>query len=184
MQNNKKPLLFYFKSNFIIITIFFIIFSIYSCDQPVKRYIKIIHEYSADFGVKPTLVFAIADIESHFNARAKSDAGAIGIMQIMPETGKWIATRIGINDFSDNSLYDAKINLKIGIWYLSYLLSKFDEEWQAIAAYNAGEGRVQTWITTQSLSRDNIPFPETKAYVAKVEKAIVRYSKKKYAAFN
>ena len=174
----------YFRTIFIIILIIFILISLYSCNYAAGRYAELIREYASKYDVKPSVVFAIADVESHFNPRAKSSAGAIGIMQIMPATGKWIANNLLLDDYQEDDLFKADTNIRFGTWYISYLFSVFEEEWQVFAAYNAGEGAVKEWIKEKTFQKEDIPYPETANYVKKVERAQARYANKKIAAFN
>lgn len=109
--------------------------------------------------------------ESRFEKDIKSPVGATGLMQIMPETGAWIAPQINIKEYS---LTDPEDNIKMGTWYLNYTHDTYnDNSMLAIASYNAGPGNVSNWISRYSLADidefvENIPFPETKNYVETV----------------
>ena len=184
MSNCKSALLFYFRATFVIITAIFLIIPISSCDIGARKYADVICNYSHEYNVEPALVFAIIETESHFNSRAVSSVGAIGIMQIMPQTGDWIATSLSIESFNDDMLFDPELNIRFGTWYLAYLTTVFDEKWQIICAYNAGEGSVRRWIEELSVTRDGIPIHETAAYLTKVERAQSRFRRKKYASFD
>ena len=174
--------MFYFKTIFIIIIL---IFALFSCDIGARRFADSINLSAREFSVKPELLFAVAETESHFNATAKSKAGAIGLMQIMPKTGEWIADLLSIKNYSESDLYDPKINIRFASYYLAYLSSVFSEEWQVIAAYNAGEGAVKEWIEGKGvLSPEEIPYLETKEYVKRVKRAIRYYKDKKFVAFD
>jgi soluble lytic murein transglycosylase len=125
--------------------------------------------------VDPLLVMAIIYSESHFEESAASKAGALGLMQIMPETGEWIAARLGYQeDFSRDMLLRADVNLQMGIWYLAYLDHNFGGSMaQVLAAYNAGEGTVRQWLAQGVWSGyasdiGQIPYRETRRYVDKV----------------
>ncbi|MBR4030349.1 MAG: lytic transglycosylase domain-containing protein [Clostridia bacterium] len=132
------------------------------------NYMEEIKEFSQKNGLEPSLVLAQIKAESGFNHNAKSKKGALGLMQVMPETGTWCAKKLNISDFEENSLFIPKINIEIGCWYLSYLLSKTDSiEW-ALASYNAGLSNVQKWKESGIHTIEDIPFPETKTYVKKV----------------
>ena len=174
----------YFKSIFIIIITFFAIISFYSCFSSANRYAKIINEISAEYNVDPSVVFAVAEVESHYNPKAESKVGAIGIMQLMPKTATWIAQCLSIEEFKEEDLYDAQTNIRFGAWYLSYLYTVFKEDWQVFAAYNAGEGVVKNWIEDENFKKEDIPYSETAFYVKKVERAAARYAKKNFAAFD
>ncbi|AFV12005.1 lytic transglycosylase [Thermacetogenium phaeum DSM 12270] len=125
-------------------------------------------------GIDPCLLVAVVKVESGFNPRARSDAGALGLMQLMPGTAGWVARQTGWQDFHTELLYQPEINLMIGSWYLKHLLQDFDGNLIAgLAAYNAGRGNVEAWVrsglwkgTKDDL--DKIPFPETRAYVRAV----------------
>ena len=80
-------------------------------------------------------------------------------------------------------LFDPSVSIRFGSFYLSHLFSICSEEWQAIAAYNAGEGAVSEWIL-KGINAETIPFRETKAYLNKVNRAVARYRKKNILAFD
>lgn len=105
-------------------------------------------------------------------------------MQLMPDTASWVAKCIPIENYKDEDLFVPETNVRIGVWYLSYLYGVFDESWQVFAAYNAGEGTVKDWISDENFKKEDIPYSETANYVTKVERALKRYGKKKFAAFD
>ncbi len=131
-------------------------------------------ELSFPPNLDPRLVAAVILAESLWNAEARSPAGAIGLMQIMPHTGKRLAQDLGLDFPSEEILSNQRINLSLGVHYLHQLLQQFDYQLiPAIASYNAGEDRVATWWERwQHLESDefitNIPFFETRRYVQKV----------------
>jgi soluble lytic murein transglycosylase len=112
------------------------------------------------------LLAAVIDEESKFRADAKSSAGAIGLMQLLPATAKGIAIHTGGSKFVVSDLYNPEINVRYGAWYLHHLLQKYGDERLALAAYNAGQQNVDTWRAEGK----GFQFPETRAYVAKVER--------------
>lgn len=137
-----------------------------------------IKEYSSEYDLDPYFVTAIIHTESKFRASAESEAGAIGLMQIMPETGEWIAGKLGEkDDFSSASLLEADTNIRYGCWYLNYLFEKFDGDQDKVsAAYNAGHNRVAQWLdnpeySTDGTSLNEIPYKETEEYVKRVNRA-------------
>lgn len=133
------------------------------------EYKDYITRYSADYELDPYLVCAVINAESNFTADAQSHKSAIGLMQIMPSTGEWIAGKIGIDGYTEAMLTDPETNIRIGCWYLHYLNGLFDgNEDHMIAAYNAGQGKVQEWIATDAALED-IPYPETENYLKKVK---------------
>ena len=104
-------------------------------------------------------------------------------MQLMDETAEEVAGKIGLSDFTLDQLSNPQINIQMGIWYLSYLLKQFEQdETLALAAYNAGIGRVNQWLDDPELSRngktlESIPYGETERYVEKVLKFAQEYKK-------
>lgn len=113
------------------------------------------------YNLDENLIYAVAFCESGFNPKAKSNKGAVGIMQLMPSTAKWCCERMGI-EYSYQKLYDPNFNIRIGSYYLSYLKDKFKTEKQILWAYNAGEGKIKDW------TNDADVYTETRAYVKKI----------------
>lgn len=150
------------------------------------RYEEEIRAAAEEFGVNPALVAAIAFTESGYRAEIRSNAGAMGLMQIMPDTGKWIAEKLREADsFTDERLFDPQTALRYGCWYLQFLFMEFDgDETCALAAYHAGQGSVRKWLNDPAYSKDGwtlSAFPEdapkTRYYVTKVRKAYEQYRK-------
>ena len=132
-----------------------------------KKYLAEVEYYSNLYGVDKHLVLAIIKTESNFNEIAVSSKGAIGIMQIMPETANFIAEKLG--ESGDYNLLDYKTSINYGVYYLSYLKNKFKNEYEIICAYNAGEGRVLSWLKLGILSENSVPFKETQNYLKRVK---------------
>ena len=138
------------------------------------RHEDIIRQQAADKGLDPTLIAGIIYTESRFRDQT-SPAGAKGLMQLLPSTADDIARKSGGTAFVQGDLADPQVNISYGSFYLRYLLHRYGgNEVLAIAAYNAGEGRVDQWIFD---ARDrgekfdharHIPFPETRHYVQQV----------------
>lgn len=134
------------------------------------RYKSYIVEYSKAENLNATMVASLIKTESNFNKNAVSKKGAIGLMQILPATGKWICETYFDFEFDESMLYEAETNIKIGTKYLSYLFTKFDDEVTVLACYNAGEGVVKNWIgENKMLKKTQIQFEETQKYVQKVQ---------------
>lgn len=114
------------------------------------------------------LVLAVIKAESGFDENALSPKGARGLMQLTPSTAKWLWEMDNDNAFNDEMLYQADINIKLGIKYLIYLLEKFELPF-ALAAYNAGEGIVSGWLKQGVDSVKAIPYDETRQYVKRVQ---------------
>lgn len=135
---------------------------------------KQILQSSNEYHVDPHLVLAIIRTESRFYSRANSHVGAKGLMQIMPETGTWIAGQMKIKDYNEEMLFDPEYNLRMGIWYLSYLEKNFQgNNVIMLAAYNAGENKVKRWLAEglwTGMEKDigQIPYQETRDYIEKV----------------
>lgn len=146
---------------------------------PIK-YTEFVEKYSAEYGVEPELVYAVIKTESSFNPDAVSQADAVGLTQITPETFEWIRTKLSEED-ENLSLYDPETSIKYGAFFLGYLVDEFGNTDTALAAYHAGRGRVNGWLDDKDLSPDGktleeIPIPETAHYVKKVNKALNIYN--------
>lgn len=133
--------------------------------------------------VDPTLVAAVIYVESGFDERARSPQGAVGLMQVLPETAQQIADETGGSSFVEADLEDPKVNVRYGTYYLRTVLDQFDgDTLSAVAAYNAGGGAVGEWKAEaeaqgHSLRAGDIPFPETRAYVDDVLRVRKAYRK-------
>ena len=97
--------------------------------------------HAENYDLDPSLLAAVIYTESRFNARAHSDAGAIGLMQLLPDTARGIAVRTGGNAFVVDDLYVPELNVRYGAWYLRNLLNRYGDERTALAAYHAGPGQ-------------------------------------------
>lgn len=137
-------------------------------------YDEYVYEYSEAYNIDPNLVFAVIKTESNFDPNAESRAGALGLMQLMPETFEWLQTyKNGESTMGTEYLYEPEVNIEYGCIFLEFLLEKYSSEESAIAAYNAGFGTVDNWLVDENYSTDGetlheIPYPETKSYVKKV----------------
>ena len=145
-----------------------------------------VDKYSAEYNVPKYIIFAVIDVESDFKPYYTSEAGARGLMQMIPDTFEWLtsAEHLG-EDLSPDELYEPEVNIKYGTYYLSYLFEKF-HDWDAVfAAYNAGEGNVAKWLKDDEYTDKNgklthIPFKETRAHVKKINEAIDYYKNTYY----
>jgi soluble lytic murein transglycosylase len=138
------------------------------------RHEDVIRQQAGAKNLDPTLVAGVIYVESRFRDQT-SHAGAKGLMQLMPSTADYIARKSGGTEFVQGDLADPQINIAYGSWYLRYLLQRYHGNVAlALAAYNAGEGKVDEWWREAAGSGesfrvvDHIPFPETRDYVAKV----------------
>ncbi|NWG14394.1 MAG: transglycosylase SLT domain-containing protein [Acidobacteria bacterium] len=138
------------------------------------RYLDIVHVHSTARGLEPSLVLAIIRQESAFKEDARSTANARGLMQILPSTGRRLARQAALRGYSVRKLYEAATNIDLGTRYLSDLLRMFGGKIElALAAYNAGENRVQRWRTQfgdadMPLFVEQVPFTETRDYLRQV----------------
>lgn len=136
---------------------------------------------SVNHGTDPYLVAAVIREESVYNPDAVSPAGALGLMQVMPQTGRMVATRLGAEPFSRERLFDPPYNIRLGSWYLGYLAEKFDRNAvYVIAAYNAGPEAVAKWVQQFGNVEpdefiESIPYTETRLYVKRVLRSYREY---------
>jgi soluble lytic murein transglycosylase len=145
------------------------------------RHEDIIRQQAAAKGLDPSLIAGVIYVESRFRDQT-SVAGAKGLMQILPSTADYIARKSGGTAFVQGDLATPQINISYGSWYLRYLLEHYDgNEILALAAYNAGEGKVDEWFREASARGEefevatHIPFPETRNYVKRVLEVRERY---------
>ncbi len=130
------------------------------------EYESIVRSHARNYDLDPALLAAVIYQESKFRPGARSPSGAVGLMQLTPETAKGIAIRTGGHAFTTDDLLDPEINVRYGSWYLRHLFQKYGEERLVLAAYNAGQGNVDAWRS----KGQEIQFAETRAYVEKVER--------------
>jgi soluble lytic murein transglycosylase len=144
------------------------------------RHEDIIRQQSHEKRLDPALVAAVIYTESRFRDQT-SRAGAKGLMQLTPDTAKFVERLSGGSTFELSDLSTPQVNIAYGTYYLRYLLDRYgDNEALALAAYNGGEGNVDHWVDAarqkgQALSIDAIPFGETRAYVRAVQSAARQY---------
>ena len=139
-------------------------------------YSNVIRGQAAEKHLDPALIAAVIYAETKFDARPSS-AGAEGLMQILPRTAEYLARRSGATTFTISDLATPAVNIAYGSYYLRYLLDHYNGQLAlALAAYNGGMTNVDRWIAEArsqgtQLSVDQIPFPETRAYVQRVLRA-------------
>lgn len=144
-------------------------------------HLDVVERYARENQIKVTLVYAVIKAESGFRSRVVSPKGAIGLMQITETTGKWIASELGITEFSTYALTEPELNIRLGCWYLSYLLKRFNNNSElALAAYNAGEGTVRKWIDSGNIGWEDsriksLPYKETEKYLVRVNRIYFVY---------
>ncbi|MBQ6006010.1 MAG: lytic transglycosylase domain-containing protein [Selenomonadaceae bacterium] len=150
-------------------------------------YRSTVENYSARWKVDKFLAIAVMKVESNFSEAAQSQSGAVGLMQIMPETAAWIAYQLGEQPkeiaADIKNLHDPETNIRYGTWYLAELESEFKgNDVLALAAYNAGRGNVHEWIEKNNWDEnfsdiDKIPYAETRDYVKRVLHCREKYAK-------
>ncbi len=136
-------------------------------------YWPLIAKSAAAYGLDPYLIAALVNQESAFDERIKSSAGAIGLMQVMPATGRQYARKLRIRRYSTASLTRPEVNVRIGVAYFADVVSRAGGVHFALASYNAGEQRVREWKAERGTLEldefiDGIPFPETQGYVKRI----------------
>lgn len=187
MINTKKSLkLILYKTLTVILCFFWGFFAIIGIANCVSRmYIyplknkQTVFEFADLYDLDRALVFSIIKVESSFNPKAESKAGAIGLMQITPATAQYIANMKSISEYD---LKDERTNISFGCFYMKYLTKRFENLDTAIVAYNAGEGNVSLWLNNPNYSDDkktlkDIPFAESKEYIKKIKETFTKYKK-------
>jgi soluble lytic murein transglycosylase len=135
------------------------------------EYSNIVAKESYANHLDPAFVYSVIKVESNFDPQAKSHAGAIGLMQMMPDTFDWVHLKMDSDiGYEEKDLYKPEINIKYGCKLLALLLEKYPQKSTALCAYNAGIGTVNSWLSDPKISKDgkvitNIPYKETKNYV-------------------
>lgn len=152
-----------------------------------QRFSEFVEKYAEEYKVPETICYAVIKCESGFDSTAVSSAGAIGLMQIMPDTFTYLCSRTGDN-YEKGMLYDPETNVRYGIFYLSMLYDRFGVWETVFAAYNAGPSRVQGWIddgkADESGHLTEIPIGQTAVYVERVTAAIEKYENLYYTGDN
>ena len=141
-----------------------------------QEYAEYVAEYSTMYGVDEAFVYAVIRTESGFRAEVESSAGAMGLMQIMPDTFEYLQSlESDTESYPESELLNPEINIKYGTYYL-YILLQHSNGYEnlATAAYNAGLSNVDSWLTDSRYSSDGltlstIPYSETQQYVQRVE---------------
>ena len=138
------------------------------------RYEETIREVSRENGLEPAFVAGVVYAESRFRPDAESHREAYGLMQLLPQTARFIGQRSGI----EGDYRDPRVNLRLGAWYLGYLEGRYKgDERLMLAAYNSGEGTVDGWLSTEGFDvAEDIPYKETREYVEDVLEARRTYT--------
>ena len=145
------------------------------------RYASFIETYAQKYAVNPAYIAAVIYRESHYDPRAESGAGARGLMQLMPDTGTWMAEKAGLEGYTTDSLYDPETNIRLGTRYLNYLSGLFDGDPILVACgYHAGANNVRSWLEKYSsdgvhLTLDEIPKDDSQTYARRVMESYAIY---------
>ena len=138
-----------------------------------RKYSEFVEKYSDEFGVPEYIIYSTIKVESGFDSSAESSSGAVGLMQLMPDTFQYLASEMK-EQYNAELIYGPETNIHYGTYYLSKLYMKY-QNWDTVfAAYNGGETNVDEWLADREYSEDGekldaIPFKETKKYVAKMK---------------
>ena len=134
-----------------------------------REYSEYVEKYSSEYNVPRYIVYSVIKVESDFDKDAISEAGACGLMQLMPTTHKWLIKELGI---TEKGIFNEEENIRCGTYYLSVLYKKYNDWTLALCAYNAGMGNVDKWLDKEPFV---IEFAETKYYVKKIEVVQEKY---------
>lgn len=147
-----------------------------------REYSEYVEAYAEQYGVPETLIFAVIRTESSFDSGAVSSAGAVGLMQMLPETFEWLTDEILFDHLESGMLYDPETNIKYGTYLLSRYYDRYGDWRLVFAAYNGGPGNLDKWLEDPEYSDGEgglkkIPFRETRNYVKKVTDAWDMYER-------
>ena len=157
----------------------------FSANYPL-HYRTYVSAAAQQFGVEESLIYAVIHTESNFDEDATSPAAAKGLMQLTEDTFEWALRRAGEKGkYTADDLYDPAINIHYGVYVISLLREQFENDDAVLAAYNAGQGRVHDWLDDSAYSYDGkvlhtIPYPETAAYIHRVNEARIHYQQLYY----
>ena len=137
------------------------------------KYAATIREVSEENGLEPAFVAGVIYTESRFRPVAQSHREAYGLMQLLPESARFIQRKSGI----EGDYRDPKVNIRLGTWFLGYLNERYKgEERLMLAAYNSGEGNVDAWVSDEGFDvAKDIPYKETREYVDRALEAQKTY---------
>ena len=146
--------------------------------QYPRPYQELVQTYAKEYEVPQSVVYGVMRTESNFKEKAKSQVGACGLMQLMPDTFTWLQGKLGEN-LDDQEIFDPETNIQYGTYYLSWLHEIYPD-WETVyAAYNAGPKSVNAWLEKYDEDQDGvlstIPYAETAGYVEKVGSAREQY---------
>ncbi len=155
-------------------------YSVKNNSFPLK-YTEEVNRYSAEFDVDKAFVYAVIKVESNFDASASSDAGAIGLMQIIDDSFDWVKKKLGADDLIFEDMYTPEYSIRFGCYMLDYLYEKYGSVELAAAAYHSGMTTVDEWIEQgiidpENVDVDKIEGSKTQYYVKKILRAYEKYA--------
>lgn len=162
---------------------FMFVYMPYSVKQNTYQleYIDEVERYSAEFGVDKALVYSVIKTESDFNPNAISDAGAIGLMQIIEDSFEWVRKKLHCDELVFEDMYSPEYSIRFGCYMLDYLYEKYESIELTAAAYHCGMTTVDSWIEQgiidpENVDIDKIEGSKTQYYVKKILRAYYKYS--------
>jgi len=162
----RKKTLILFSVICIFLFVVFIVFNFVLFPTKYKNYVV---KYSNQYDLDKALVYAVIKAESNFDKNATSKSGAMGLMQLIEPTAKWIANEFN-EPYDETRIYNPETNIKYGCFYLRYLTDKFKNFDAVVCAYNAGEVAVRKWIDQEgNIDVSKINYEETAIYLKRVK---------------
>lgn len=168
--------------------IVFVLFSLgclayYGLSHYIYRleYTEVVSRYSKEFGVDDALIYAVIKVESNFDPVAVSDAGAIGLMQIIEDSFEWVKKKLNRDDLSFYDMYTPEHSIRFGCYMMDYLYDKYGSIELAAAAYHSGMTTVDNWIEEGIIDPENVDVSKiqgdrTRHYVVKILRAYKAYN--------
>lgn len=174
MKQNLRSLVIFIFIFVLSLIIFILSYTFFLKSAYPIKYENIVNDSAKRYNIEPELIYAVIKSESGFDANAKSSAGALGLMQITPDTFDWLQTYTKEEFMGTNELFNPQVNIRYGTLFLSMLRGKYDSEELVLCAYNAGMTAVDRWLRDERISNFGqglkfIPYNETKDYVMKIK---------------
>ncbi len=146
-----------------------------------KDYTDLVEKYSKEFNLDENYVYAVIKVESSFDPNAKSDAGAIGLMQIIEDSFIWVSKKLNTTHLTFEDMYNPEHSIRYGCFMLSFLYERYDSYELASAAYHAGMTTVDNWLANGIVDSENPNVEDfqgdnTRYYVKKIMRAFDKYS--------
>ncbi len=186
MSENRNANKFKLISLLLILSVIFIIIIVNAVKLGVqtvypRQYVTLVEENAEAFEIDASLLYALIKTESGFDKNAVSSVGAKGLTQITPDTFSWLQTKTG-EEYEEDALFEPEISVYYGAYFLDMLLQEFGNTETALAAYHAGRGKVNEWLSDPRISPDgvvleNIPYEDTAGYVKRVMRNTEKYQK-------